>query len=103
MNIIDRVVRGEVRLWKVYWLGYFIPAILLMFLLLALREMGNASPWWLGWPLQTVVLFYTLWISVGMWACAPNVNTRVFFWLGRIGAVISFLNILMSLLKMLQR
>jgi hypothetical protein len=101
MNVIDRVYRGEARLWKVFWFGLFLPSCLLFFIAQITKELGSGRPWWLGWPLQTLVLLYSLWIAVGLWACAPNVKTRFFFWVARTFSAVQFLSILASFLRML--
>lgn len=98
MDIIGSVVHGEVRLWKVYWFGHFCPSILLAILVYYLSEVGDAMPDWALWSLQTFILCYAVWITVGVWNCAPNVKHRFFYWAGRAIAVLGFLNVLVALL-----
>ena len=103
MGFIDRVFRGEVRLWKVFWFGYVLPKIPFMLAIKVVQEVSQIRNGWIGTVIIGFILIYEVWIGVGLFTCAPNVNKRVWFWLGRIVAVFILLSVVLSVLKMLQR
>jgi len=102
MGFIDHVFRGEVRLWKVFWFGYFIPKIPIILIINVMKEASQIRDGWIGTVIIGLILLYEVWIGIGLFNCAPNVNKKIWFWLGRFVAVFILLSVVSSALKMLK-
>lgn len=103
MNVIDRVYKGEIKLWKTFWYGYAIPLIPISIATNILRETSHLYSSWITYLSIGILFLYNVWIGIGLFRCAPNVRYRVFFWVGRFFSVAILLFTLVSISKLFSR
>lgn len=84
--MIVKGVKGESRLWEVYWIG----GIATYFFIWLLLYLG-AKAWQSGYDHQTTLLVagiptlvISAWWTVAVWQCAPNCNHKAWTWAARI-------------------
>ncbi len=94
-NVVKRHLRGEGRLWSVFWIwGVLGSWILFGVFYAALQAIGIT--WTLFFASAVVMLPYTTWILTSVWMCARNVGNPMwgdaarfltFIWALNVGAV----------------
>lgn len=89
--------RGEMRLWKIFWLY----GLLLMFVIgglwFAIMLSLNISYFW-AYPF---FLVYGVWHVVSLWRCAFNVDWTFFGYLARISSAYSLYSLVSTLLAII--
>lgn len=94
MGFIKRALRGEEKLWKVFWIcGFVVPVIagLLLGIVLSLLPL-LAIPFGLLW------LAYIIWWLVATWRCAYNAEAKIWGHLARVYTLLGPVLVVVGLL-----
>lgn len=77
-------LKGEMQLWRVFWIGHFLAywVFVALFAVLALLFDSNLA----SLLFAPFVLTYMLFVYFAMWRCAFNSNKKVYGYLARIYA-----------------
>jgi hypothetical protein len=81
-----RTYSGQTRLWRVFWLGWVPPAILINITFELIRGQRVAV-----FAFVFVVSVYQFWAAVALWRCAPNASHRAYTFLGRSVSVLQWI------------
>ena len=91
-NVVMHYLRGEGRLWKVFWLyGVVGSWVLFAIFMSAMQSFG------ITWPLMIlsgiIMLPYSVWILASVWQCAPNAGSDLWGNLARFLTLIWAINL----------
>jgi hypothetical protein len=97
-------LKGEMELWRVFWIGHFLAYLVFVALFAVLALLFDSNiPLLLFTPF---VLTYMAFVYFAIWKCALNSNRKVYGYLARIYAgiglisyVVGFITIPMVLLN----
>lgn len=99
MNLVKELWRGEVTLFKAYWVYGFAVSVLLnglMLMLLGLTQMTPNSPFFMVLWIATTA--YGVFIAVAIWRSAGNYKgPKVWMALARTMVVLSILRTILNL------
>ncbi len=97
MKLLLSPLRGNERLWKVFWIYNFLFGIILNIVLEVLDYLAVLSILYL---FLIIVIFWTIWVVTGLWKCAFNVNWKGWGYLTRIFVVLAILGLIIGLWQM---
>ena len=84
---------GRARLWRPFWIGGTGVVALVSFLVLLLILIPLVGVAFLDAAIGALLLWtlYSNWVAVCVWRCAPNVDSRGWFYLARFASPVLFL------------
>ncbi len=88
LEFLKKSWNGSEKLWKVFWLYYFLVNIVLNIALKMLPGFFGSLPNLLAIPIMVIVWAYIVWILVSLWRCAFNTEWKVMGYVVRVIVVI---------------
>ena len=95
MSFLRNCFSGNERLWKAFWLGLLLVAVVLFLVSFLVGFLSNILTANIAGAIGLIIVYiFKIWWWISVWQCAPNSSMSLWMYAARIIVILSILGAL---------